>query len=63
MSELVLDALLIVVMLVALDWRESRWVPRSVSGLRRVPAMRGRAPVLCDAARRERLAAIDRKAS
>ena len=64
MSGLVLDALLIVVMLIALDWRESRWAPRSISGIRhRAPAMRRPAPVVCDAARRETSAAIDRKAS
>jgi hypothetical protein len=60
MSGLVLDALLIVVMLIALDWRESRWTPRSLSTARhRPPAMRRPAPL----ARRETLAAIDRKAS
>jgi len=63
MSGLVLDAVLIVVMLIALDWRESRWTPRSLSTARhRPPAMRRPAPPY-DAARRETLAAIDRKAS
>ncbi len=63
MSGLVLDALLIVVMLLALEWRESRWAPRSISPIgRRVLAIRRR-PMPCDAARRQTLEAIDRKAS
>ena len=64
MSGLVLDVLLIVVMLVALDWRESRWAPLSLSQVRhRAPTMRRSAPVVCDAACGEISAAIDRKAS
>jgi len=63
MSELLMDTLLIVVMLVALHWRESRWAPRSISPVpRRVLATR-RPPMPCDAAHREILEAMDRKAS
>ena len=64
MSGLVVDALLIVFMLIALEWRETRWAPRSVSpARRRVLAMRRPAPVLRDATRLETLKAMDRQAS
>jgi len=64
MTELVVDALLIVAMVIALDWRESRWAPRSLSPVRRrAPAMRRPGPVLSDAASRKTLATMERKAS
>ena len=62
MSGPVLDALLIVLMLIALEWRESRWAPRSISPIRRVRAIR-RSPMPCDAGSRQTLETLDRKAS
>jgi len=59
----VLDALLIVFMLLALEWRESRWAPRSISPLRRRARTIRRPPMPCDAARRQTLEVMDRKAS
>jgi hypothetical protein len=62
--QLLFDALLVIVMLLALDWRESRWAPRAAVRERpRLRSMPRPATPRRDAASDEHAAPARRKAS